>query len=46
MKTNSNNNSNNSTECKHNFYKCMANYADIQLSKDEVDLISKGLKYS
>ena len=33
-------------DCKHRFYKRIAKYTNIRLSKDEEDLLSKGLKYN
>ena len=33
-------------DCKHSFYKRIANYTDIRLSKDEENLLSKGIKYN
>ena len=32
--------------CKHNFYKRVVNYTNIELSSDETELLSKGLQYN
>ena len=37
---------NDNINCKHNFYKRVVNYTNIELSSDETELISKGLKYN